>query len=150
MLMAAKHVFLSYCRENKSEVAQLRDDLIIAGEKVWWDGDIRTGQKWKSAIRQAMKECYAFVVCFSKECEQRISSGMYPEILDAIEAYRNHSPGTTFIFPVRLSDCKVPSIEIDANTTLDELHYIDLFPPAERDQRLRQLIRDLRQSPLHP
>jgi hypothetical protein len=148
--MTPKYVFLSYCRENESEVAQLRDDLVNAGETVWWDRDIPTGQVWKDAIPQAMKQSYAFVLCLTKEFEQRIASGMFTEIRDAIEAFRTYGPGVSVIFPVRLSDCNVPFLRIDSNTLLDDLQRVDLFPLAKRAAGLSKLIQDLRNSPRHP
>lgn len=42
--MAKKHIFLSYCRDNQIEAKRLRDDLIAAGEYVWWDQDLLPGQ----------------------------------------------------------------------------------------------------------
>ena len=84
--MVKKHVFLSYCRDNVTEVAKLRDALIAAGEQVWWDQDILPGQDWKLAIRQAMKQSYAVILCLSAETEARTASGIYPEAADAIDA----------------------------------------------------------------
>jgi CRP-like cAMP-binding protein len=40
---AKKHVFLSYCRDDAAEVAELRDHLIAGGECIWWDQDIKPG-----------------------------------------------------------------------------------------------------------
>lgn len=150
MLMAAKYVFLSYCHENKLEVSQLRDDLINAGETVWWDEDILTGEELEYTISQAMRQSYAFVLCLSEKCEQRIASGIYPEIRDAIATYRNYKPGSAVIFPVRLSDCDVPPLRIDSTTTLDKLKYVDLFPPAKRAEGLSKLIQALQRAPHHP
>lgn len=64
-MVARKHLFLSYCHDNKEEVAKLRDELIEAEEHVWWDQDILPGQDWKGAIREAMEQSYAFVLCLS-------------------------------------------------------------------------------------
>ena len=88
LMIKKHHVFLSYCRENQSEVARLRDDLLKSGESVWWDQDISPGQDWKRQIRQAMKKSYAVVICLSKELATRSQSGVYPEIYDSITAYR--------------------------------------------------------------
>lgn len=41
--VAKQHVFISYCRDNSSEITQLRKDLMDAGEQVWWDQDILPG-----------------------------------------------------------------------------------------------------------
>lgn len=145
-----KHVFLSYCHDNKAEVRQLRDDLMKAGEAVWWDQDILPGADWKQQIRKAMQESYAVVVCFSKETEARGESGIYPELLDAIDALRSHAPGGIFLIPVRLSECELPLVEIDASRTLDRLQRVDLFPPAERDGGLNRLIASLRNTTRRP
>ncbi len=106
-----KHVFLSYCRENSQDAAELRDDLVAAGEQVWWDQDILPGQIPKAAIRQAMKGSYAVVLCLSAEAGQQATSGVFPEARDAIAAYREHAPGNIFLIPVRLSACEVPSFK---------------------------------------
>lgn len=144
------HVFLSYCHENATEVAALRQDLLRAGEKVWWDQDILPGQDWKFSIREAMKQAYAFVLCLSAESQARTASGIYPEAMDAIEAYRQYKPGSTFLIPVRLSKCEIPPIALDATRTLDSLQYVDLFPTTKRDDGLVRLKQAIRAVPLHP
>ena len=145
-----KHVFLSYCHDNFEEVKQLRDDLIAAGEFVWWDKDIRGGQDWETMIEQAMRESYAVIVCLSKETEVRDESGIYPELSDAIEALRNFGPTKVFLIPVRLAECEIPLVKIDANRRLDSLQTIDLFPPENRDAELGRLVDSLRNSTRHP
>lgn len=54
------------------------------------------------------------------------------------------------ILPVRLSECEVPSFEIDSTTTLEDLQLVDLFPEAKRSDALRRLIAGLRACPGHP
>lgn len=145
-----KHVFLSYCHDNQAEVAKLHDDLIAAGEAVWWDQDLLPGQDWKLEIRKAMRNAYAVVLCLSEETAHRITSGIYPEVLDAIAAYREYAPGSVFLIPVRLSDCEIPLIEIDATRTLDRLQFVDLFPPDRRRAGLERLLKALQAAPFHP
>lgn len=144
--MAKKHIFLSYCRDNRDEVSKLRDDLIAEGESVWWDQDILGGHDWKLEIRKAMKDAYAVVVCFSHETTDRITSGIYPEILDAISAYREYAAGGIYLIPVRLSECEIPLIECDGTRTLDRLAYINLFEPNGFDK----LMQSIHASALHP
>jgi hypothetical protein len=144
--MTGRHVFLSYCRDNKDEVAKLRDDLIAADEAIWWDQDILGGQDWKLEIRKAMRDAYAVVVCLSKETADRITTGVYPEVLDAIATYREHAPANIFLIPLRLSECEIPLIDIDATRTLDRLQCVDLFAP----DGLQKLVRSLQACPLHP
>jgi hypothetical protein len=140
-----KYVFLSYCHENKAEVATLRQDLIDAGEGVWWDGEILPGQSLELAISQALKQSYAFVLCLSKESQARIVSGIYPEVMAAIKAFSQYSPDSIFLIPVRLSECEIPPFPI-----LESLKYVDLFPAAERANGLASLIRAIQAAPLHP
>lgn len=148
--MDKKHVFLCYCRDNTKDVSKLRDDLIAAAEQVWWDQDILGGQDWQQEVRKALKEAYAVVACFSKETDSRLRSGMFPELADAIEIYREYAPGSVFLIPVRLAECLGPDIKISATQTLNSLQYIDLFPPSKRDGSLHRLIESLRSAPEHP
>jgi hypothetical protein len=145
-----KHIFLSYCHDNQAEAKQLRDDLLAAGESVWWDQNILAGQNWKIEIRKALKDSYAVVICFSKETEARTESGIYPELLDAIDAYRNYAPGGIFLIPVRLSECDIPLVEIGGAVTLDQLQRVDLFPSANRSDGVNRLLESLRNSSRHP
>jgi internalin A len=41
--MNEKHVFVSYCHDNKDDVARLVEDLKNASDPVWWDEDILGG-----------------------------------------------------------------------------------------------------------
>lgn len=148
--MSKKHAFLSYCRDNKADVAQLREYLMTAGETVWWDQEILPGEDWKFSIRKAMKDSYAVVVCLSKELSARVESGVYPELRDAIEAFRKHPPGSIYLIPVRMSDCEIPGIEIDDVRTLDRLQHVDLFPPSDAQRGMNRLIEALRAAPGHP
>ena len=147
--MVKKHVFLSYCHDNQTEVSRLRNDLIAAGEAVWWDQDLLPGQDWKLEIREAMRDAYAVVLCLSTESQARTTSGIYPEALDAISAYREYAPGTIFLIPIRLSDCRIPPFEIDG-IRLDRLHYLDLFPPSNYVASFNKLLGAIRATPYHP
>ena len=148
--MSEKHVFVSYCRDNKDDVARLVEDLEKAGESVWWDEDILGGRDWKEAIRAAMKDAYAVVVCLSPELtEERYRSGVYPEVRDAIATFRQYGPGHSYIFPVRLAKCQTPPIEIDDTRTLERIQHIDLFPETKRNAGLRKLIESLAAASEH-
>jgi hypothetical protein len=146
----AKHVFLSYCHDNRDEVARLRAELKERGETVWWDEDILPGQDWKQAIRQALRDSYAMVLCLSRESQLRDATGIYPEAFDAIGIYRQYGPGKIFLIPVRLNECEIPLVEIDDTRTLDRLQNIDLFPPQHRDAALQRLVRAIRAAPRYP
>lgn len=144
--MTRPFIFLSYCHLDRERAAELRSDLIEAGIDVWWDDDILPGSDWKYAIRQAMRECSSVVVCFSHECLERRSAGIYPEILDAIGILRELRPGRVFLIPVRFSECILPPFELDAIRTLDRLQYVDLFPADARRTNLRRLVQAIREA----
>jgi hypothetical protein len=141
--MSKKHVFLSYCHDNAEQVAKLREDLIAAGVTVWWDKDIYGGEDWKYAIGEAMDDSYAVVVCLSNELISRKKSGVYPEISDAIEIYREFRPNSIFLIPVRLSECNIPPIDIGGGRTLKRLQCIDLFPETTWGTGVKQLVEAL-------
>lgn len=148
--IAKKHIFISYCHDNRDEVVKLIDDLKSSGESSWWDEYILPGRDWKHEIRQAMNNSYAFILCLSKEANIRATSGIFPEALDAIAAYREYPPGSIFLIPVRLSKCEIPPLEIDSTRTLDRLQYVDLFPPNKRNNGFKRLIKALKQTAYHP
>src|SRR4051794_4656163 len=104
IVMSKRHVFLSYCHDDRDVVDRLCQELRSAGEIVWWDQDILPGQDWKSEIRTALRDAYAVVLCLSAKFALRARSGVYPEILDAIGLYREYAAGEIFLIPVRLSD----------------------------------------------
>lgn len=149
MSSALTHIFLSYCRENGKDVAALRQDLIDLGETVWWDQELLPGKDWRFAIRQAMEASYAFILCWSREAQDRIRSGIYTELEDAIDFYREYAPGNIFLIPVRLSECELPPIPISGRRTLRDLQYVDLFPPDARPAGLARLIQAIREARSH-
>lgn len=138
-----KHIFISYDHDDVREVSKLREELIASGEQVWWDRDILPGRRWEPAIRQAIKNSYAILLCFSKRTDAR---PRYLAVLAkyAIDAYRELGPENIFLIPVRLSKCVIPSLQIDATRTLNQLQSVDLYPPSERSKRLQMLIQTFR------
>ena len=57
-----------------------------------------------------MSRSDAFVVCFSENTDARRKAGIYPELADAVEIYRQLELGRVFILPVRLSECEIPRV----------------------------------------
>jgi len=121
-----------------------------AGQAVWWDQEILPGQDWKHAIRAAMEESYAVVLCLSKELTTRVQSGVYPEVADAIAIERQHAPEKVFLIPVRLSECEIPDVEIDSTRTLRRLQGVDLFPDSRRAEGFKHLLRALQNASQGP
>jgi hypothetical protein len=142
-----KYVFISYSHENVEDVERLSNDLALNGHEVWSDLNINPGQDWKFEIRRAMKLSYAFLLCLSTESQARNKSGVYPEALDAINAYREYPPGSVFLIPIRFSDCEIPPIEIDGSRELGRLQYVDLFPESVRAKGIKKLLKSIELAP---
>lgn len=148
--MDKKHIFLSYCRENLKEVSALRDELTKAGETVWWDQDISTGKDWKTEVKAAIKESYAVIICLSKEINDRTKSVVFYEVSEAIGVYREYPPNTTFLIPVRLSECSIPPINIDDTRTFVSLQFVDLFPEENYQSGIKRLLDSIKNVREYP
>jgi hypothetical protein len=125
------HVFLSYFHDDHELVAPLRQELERADHAVWWDrgkGLLPPGTMgWESKIKQAIRRSYAFILCMSEISMMRSRAWVYPEIIEAIEVQRSLNPSKIFIIPVRLSECEVPDMPIDAVRTLKTLQHFDYY-----------------------
>jgi hypothetical protein len=87
--LLVQHVFISYVRENSDQVDLLANTMRNAGINVWLDtGKIKPGQKWKSVIRNAIREGALFIACFSNQYTLRDRTYMNEELTLAIEELR--------------------------------------------------------------
>ena len=58
-----QHVFISYVKENRTEVDRLCDALSSHGIRVWRDkNDIPPGARWPQTIRGAIRDFFLFRV----------------------------------------------------------------------------------------
>jgi hypothetical protein len=130
-------VFLSYCREDGPLASALRRWVTKRGHEVWWDRSIEPGEDWKQSILNALENSYAAIVCFSHQMVEKSRSGMYPEIMRAIEIANELPPDRTFVVPVRLTPCDIPSISLGGNRTIGDLQCFDFEgkPPTGRSIR---------------
>ena len=154
---ARPSVFLSYSRTDHALVSRLRDDLQAAGHRVWWDGEeaeLPPGTLWQDRIRAAIRDSYAFIWCLSEISALRSQSWMYPEVLEAIAIQQTLHPSRVFIIPVRLTECDVPDLRIDAVRSLSHLQRFDYFGRSRiteligvLDDARQQVLADLRPSP---
>ncbi|QEG43549.1 toll/interleukin-1 receptor domain-containing protein [Roseimaritima ulvae] len=136
-------VFLSYCHDDQEEVQQIRDELSSRGFDVWWDDVLLGGQDWKQEVAEAIRESKAVVACFSQRVQERERTQLMPELREAITVLKQLPPGRSFLIPIRLSECVIPDLRIDATTSITDLHYIDLFPPESRPNSMSKLVSSL-------
>ncbi len=125
----AKHVFVSYVREDSSEVDGLCGVLEAAGIPYWRDRkDLGPGDAWRAKIRSAIRGgSLVFLACFSDNSRAKEKSYMNEELTLAIEEYRQMPPGRTWLIPVRFDAGNVPQWDLGAGRVLSDLNYSDLF-----------------------
>lgn len=142
-----KHVFISYVREDQDVVDRLCRELRSRDVEVWLDREeILPGQRWREAIRGAIRNGAFFIACFSKHYTSRSRNYMNEELTIAIEEIRLRTTSITWFIPVRLSRCQVPERSIGAGETLLDLQWVDLFSDWQRD--IKKILRTMGISPL--
>ena len=118
----ANHVFLSYAREDIEIAQRIYIDLISIGVEVWFDKkNLRPGEKWKTAISKAIKECKYFLAIISKTSVDK-KGFVQKELHQALEVLEEVPEHHIFVIPVRTENC-MPS-----NSKLLDLNFVDLFP----------------------
>lgn len=123
-----KHVFISYVKENRTEVDRLCDDLKSHSIRVWRDkNDIPPGARWPQTIRGAIREGAFFIACFSKEYHKRDKTFMNEELTVAIEELRQHSADHIWFIPIQLNECEIPDLDIGRGETLEVFQSTKLY-----------------------
>ena len=122
-------IFLSYKREEKPLAEALAHALMQAGWDVWWDVELRGGDRYDDVIGQALKRARCVVVMWS---QQAVQSNYIRD--EAATGLRDGK-----VIPVRLDDVEVPF-------RYQNLHIIDLreWSRDKDNARLGELLDDLR------
>lgn len=125
----AKHVFVSYVREDMAQVDKLCEALDAAQLPYWRDRtSLAPGDHWKQKIRDAIRSgALVFLACFSEQSRAKSKSYMNEEITLAVEEFRLLSPAATWLIPVRFDDGDIPEWNLGAGRTLSDLNYADLY-----------------------
>ncbi|MFE5564801.1 toll/interleukin-1 receptor domain-containing protein [Amycolatopsis japonica] len=125
----AKHVFVSYVREDSEQVDKLCRALEAAQIPFWRDRtSLAPGDQWRDKVRDAIRAgSLVFLACFSDQYRGKKKSYMNEELTLAIAEFRLYAPEATWLIPVRFDDGDIPEREIAPGRTLRDLNYIDLF-----------------------
>jgi hypothetical protein len=141
--MVRPRVFLSYVRDDSVTVDRLANALRRHQIDVWLDReDILPGQRWKDAIRQAIRSGSHFIACFSTHYTSRPKTYMNEELTLAIDELRQLSQSRVWFVPVLLDRCEIPDIGIGRNETLRDFQYVTLFENWEAG--FRQILKAIR------
>lgn len=139
------HVFVSYVRQDQSIVDRLCEHLRARGVEVWLDREsIRPGERWKDAIREAIRSGDYFIACFSKNAQARAKTYMNEELTLAVEELRQYATHRSWFIPILLDECDVPAVSIGAGATLIDLQFVSLFPDEQKAiQRICDVIKPI-------
>ena len=122
------HAFISYVREDSALVDKLSQALRENGVTVWLDrNDIRPGQDWQDAIRDAIEKGAFFMACFSHNYLEKKKTHMNEELTLAVETLRKMQTNQVWFIPVMLSNCDIPNRSIGAGRTLSVFQKADLY-----------------------
>ena len=122
-----RHVFVSYVREDCEPVDRLAAELRQRGFRVWLDRDhIAPGQRWRDAIREAIRQGDLFIACFSRHSIGRERTYMNEELVLAVEELRTRPTDRSWFIPVSLDGSRIPKRSIGAGETLHDLQAVDL------------------------
>lgn len=118
----AKHVFISYAREDRPVAEKLYEDLMRQGIRTWIDSHSLTpGARWKEEIAGAIQESIYFISLLSSKSVSKIGY-VQKEVRIALELLDEHPDDIVFVIPVRLEECS-PS-----HKRLADLNWVDFFP----------------------
>jgi len=138
-------VFISYVRENETQVRPLVEALKGQGIDVWWDQEnLEPAKLWPDVIDTAISKGNFFMACFSQEYQKRTEDidGTYmnKELDIALRKMRRLSPNRTWLIPVVLSECQLPLIPVAPGSTLRDLQYIDLSTPGQWEKGVKSIV----------
>jgi len=112
--------FLCYASIDRERVRTLYDRLRSDDLDVWFDVEsLLPGQDWKAEIADAISRCDVFIACLSRASVN--SRGYFhKELKLALDVLDTLPDKNTFLIPVRLDDCEVP-------TPLSHRQRVDFF-----------------------
>jgi hypothetical protein len=125
-------VFLCHGSEDKQDVRRLYQLLREADMQPWLDEkDIKPGQDWDEAIREAVRACHIVLVFLSLRSVTK-EGYVQKEIRFALERAEEMPEGRVYIIPVLLEACPIPK-------RLAKWQAVSLFAKGGRDRLLAAL-----------
>lgn len=98
-------VFLSYAREDRAAVLNIRDALPRFGLEVWYDeSELLGGDAWDQKIRRQIRDCDFFMPVISAQTEARREGYFRREWRLAAERTLDMADDSVFVVPVVLDE----------------------------------------------
>jgi hypothetical protein len=133
--VASLRVFLSYAKEDLDRVRAIYSELVEHGLDVWMDEvRLRAGQDWELEVTKAIRDSHFFVACLSTKAVTK-EGFVQKELKKALDILDEMPEGRSYVIPVRLEPCDVPS-------PLQRLHYCDLFKSGSPPHLIRDLLKE--------
>ena len=128
-------VFVAYASEDYQKAEAIYDALLAAGCNPWMDRkNLQAGQNWPRLIESVIEASDFCVACMSTNSVRK-RGGFQSELRFALDIARRLPLDDSFLIPVRLDECHVPS------RVTREWQYIDFFPDWSKGlNRLTQAI----------
>jgi hypothetical protein len=125
-------IFLSYAREDETQVRGVYRRLIDAGFEVWMDKiNLLPGQRWQQAIPRAIRHSDFILIFFSKHSVAK-RGYIQREFRLALETLEEMPPDAIHTIPIRLDDCQIPE-------QFRPLQWSDLSEEGEFDRIVQAL-----------
>lgn len=120
-------VFISYAREDETEVALIYEHLKNDDFKPWLDREeILPGENWELKIRRTLKEADFLVLCLSSNSVGK-RGFVQKEMNMAMDLALEMPPDSIFLIPIRLDEVALPE-------QLMKYHCLDWFKENSRRQ----------------
>ena len=101
-------IFLSYAREDETQVRGVYRRLLDAGFDVWMDKiNLLPGQRWQQEIPQAIRHSDFILIFFSKNSVAK-QGYVQREFRLALDTLEEMPPDAIHTIPIRLDDCQIP------------------------------------------
>lgn len=115
-------IFICYAKEDEESARRFYKDLRNAGAEPWLDKKcLDPGQKWKKAIKEAIRKSRYFIAILSSKSFTK-KGFVQTELKEALDILEEFPDSSIFIIPARIDEC-TPSDE-----RLKDLQWVDMFP----------------------
>jgi hypothetical protein len=105
----ALRIFLCHGKEDKEHARSLYRRLREAAYDPWLDEEnLAPGVEWEPAIRAAVRGSDVVLVCLSRQSSSKVGF-VQKEIRLALDAADERPEGLTYLIPIKLEDCDLPS-----------------------------------------
>jgi hypothetical protein len=124
---AFPRIFLCHAKEDAERAEDLYFGLRHRMLDPWYDKEaLLVGDLWEDKIMLAIEASDFFAILLSSVSVDK-TGYVNREVRKAISEYHLRPYGISYLLPIRLDVCEIPAIKLDANTTLKDLQWINVF-----------------------